>query len=83
MQPYFDPTRKTTSVQTSDITTRNPEMGPKRKDNFRNKSEKCQYYNRGYCKNGEAWPESHYECCPGLSTSQQKVRIWMNWDELG
>ena len=51
-------------------------MGPKRKDNFRNKSEKCQYYNRGYCKNGEACQDYHPDkVCPDQNYFDEKCKL--------
>ena len=38
-------------------------MGPKK--NSKNKSEKCQYYDRGYCKNGKDCQDNHPDkVCP-------------------
>ena len=37
-------------------------MGPKKnktQENLKNKSEKCKYYDRGYCRNGESCPDQH------------------------
>ena len=35
-------------------------MGPKKtKTQEKSKIEKCNYYNRGYCRNGESCPDQH------------------------
>ena len=48
-------------------------MGPKKKDNFRNKNEKCEHYNRGYCRNGERCQEHHPDkVCPDSNCFDEK-----------
>ena len=48
-------------------------MGPKKRENFRNKSEKCHYYNTGYCKNGESCQDYHADkVCPDTNCFEDK-----------